>query len=108
MSESAFGVEHGEVSKAFGSAFKPPKMGAPNPSKAFQAGQQAKQKVKSGAKQAKSGVGMTGMAAGQGASAAGQSMQNKPFRTGAAILGGGGTALTGGIYANRKKPNGQK
>lgn len=67
--------------------------------------------MSSGAKKAKAGVGMTGMAAGQGAQAtgakiagAGQSMQNKPFRTGAAILGGGGTALTGGIYANRKKP----
>jgi hypothetical protein len=106
MSESAFGVEHGEVSKAFSmptgkvsamggnlkrlgqqsmtGAQKKPGAPAGGARKAFQStmGQKAKSFAGAAGNSAKGFAGTT---------------------TGKAVIGGGAVGLTGGVYANRKK-----
>lgn len=108
---SAFGVEHGEIEKAFGGSFKMPTLNQLKPQAAKRKGPSTGQKrvqqarefgagLKNGAQ--KRNVSMLS-SAGQKGQQAGSYMRHniKPI-AGGTVLGGGAMGLTGGMYHNRK------
>jgi len=110
---SAFGVEHGdEVNKAFkmpglggGGARVGPKL--PKPKKAgfsqnFGAGYSGS--VGGKRRMTMPNQNSLGFKAGKGTSQAANWIKSNPMKATGGVLGGGGVALTGGVYANRKKP----
>lgn len=99
--DSAFGIDHGEVSKARSSLFRAAKKAAPGP----RAPSRASQIKGSLSRAAEKDISLKeiGSSAGKGVSGVGRFMQNRPGLTGTALVGGGGAAGYKALSTKKKK-----